>query len=82
MDHTADSLFEEHLVKHGEAKTDDTSSPEAAAFQLLLDLHPEHAEELKRLRALGRQEARSSSATGSWGSSGAVAWERSIAPMT
>jgi len=54
MDPTAESLFKYHFAKHGEATTDDTSSPEAAAFQLLCELHPEHAEELKRLRGLGR----------------------------
>lgn len=50
MEPTPKSLFEEHLAKHGEATTDDTRVAEAAAFQLLLELHSEHAQELKRLR--------------------------------
>jgi anti-sigma factor RsiW len=49
MDPTPESLFARHLADRTQSETDDAT--ETAAFEALLEEHPEQAETLKQLRA-------------------------------
>jgi len=50
MTTNTDSLYAEHLASHAEVASDAARAAEEAAFAALLEAHPEHAEELQRLR--------------------------------
>ena len=61
MDPTPESLFESHLAGQAEGDFEDALAAEVAAFEALLEEHPQHAKELTRLRDAGKSESQGSS---------------------